>query len=49
MLAIGIAVDMEQFLIMPTFLSRLLVEEHAPSQPMDDGDDEGEAWSGYLF
>ena len=40
MLAIGMAVDMEQFLIMPAFSSCPLVEEHVSLQPMDDRDDE---------
>ena len=39
MLAIRMAVDMEQFSFMPAFPGRPLAEEHASSHPMDDGDE----------
>ena len=35
MLAIGMAVDMDQFPRMPPFSSRPLAEDHGSSQPMD--------------
>ena len=42
MLAIGMAVDMDQFPRMPPFSSRPLAEEHGLSQPMDEGGNEDE-------
>ena len=44
MLAIDMAVDMDQFPRMPLFLGRPLAEDHGSSQPMDvrgnDNEDE---------
>ena len=43
MMTIGMVVDIDQFPTMLAFLSHPLTEEHAPSLPMEGGDDKEEA------